>query len=208
MNRLRKLSDSIPFSRLLVYLVILGLLPLFGVGFFHIKQKKAWEEVETTLYSVYSTSQKQARKEAQNQSIRKAYASSDPLYIEQKLESLSFLQKEQKALRHLFDTPHFTGNEAAEKRYLFLTEKANQLAFTQANTQSGPGFQESLQTLVHPVEIDSQDLRELLHKIEGDKAGKPQLIITDLKLSRKSYSNQNEVFGCAVKIVKREFFDE
>lgn len=100
----------------------------------------------------------------------------------------------------------------SKKRLEFLTGTSNDLTFTEGVVQSNPIFQETTETLVHPVEIDTKDLRTILAKIEGTTIGnetpspnRPQLIILDFKLEKKHVTDKNEVFLLNLKLLKREF---
>lgn len=199
------LMSSIPFPRLIIYIVILSFLPLLFVGYRYTKKNQEWEAVQTQLLAVRRLSETKARKQYLNTLVRSNYSEADQLYIDNHLESLSFLKKEREALQKLLLNPTFTGNEAAEKRYAFLSSEANRFEFNQGSIQTAEGVQESNLMLAHPVEIDTQDLKEILTRIEGTRKGKPQLIITDLKLHKKAHRTGNEVFELNMKLLKREF---
>ncbi len=86
-----------------------------------------------------------------------------------------------------------------------MTGPANRIQFTEGASQNGEGFVETIEIMSHPVEIDDQDLKEILNRIEGIRPGKPQLIISDFKLVRKALSGGNEVFETHLKLLKREY---
>lgn len=202
---LKKIINSLPLNRLLIYLALLGSLPVFFAIFHYSMKKKEWDEVSQQLLGIQSFAVQTARKQALNRAVRTVYADIEQFYLENQLESLAFLKKEKEALEHLLNNPTFTGNEAAEKRYAFLSSEANRFEWIQGSTQVIEGIQQSDLLLAHPVEIDAQDLKEILMRIEGSRKAKPQLIVTDFKLNKKELSGGNEVFELNMKLLKREF---
>jgi hypothetical protein len=196
---------TLPLNRLLIYLMILGVLPLIFAGFHYAKKKKEWEEVSQQILRIHHISTTAARKQSLNTIVRRIYSEADQFYLENQLETMSFLKKEGETLQQLLKSPTFTGNEAAEKRYAYLTSHANQFEWIQGSVQTVEGIQECDTFLAHPVEIDALDLKEILLRIEGNRKGKPQLIITDFKLNKKALSSGNEVFELNMKLLKREF---
>ncbi|MBS0655972.1 MAG: hypothetical protein JSR46_09360 [Verrucomicrobia bacterium] len=70
-----------------------------------------------------------------------------------------------------------------------------------------PTYQETTESLAHPVEVNLQDLKLILLKLEGprsEEAPKPHLIITDCKIERKAGPTQ-EIFSLDLKALKREY---
>ena len=201
----KKILNRLPFNRVLIYLVVLGSLPVLFTAFHYLHMQREWDEVAQQIQSIHHLSETKARKQYFNNVVRNAYAETDPSYLENYLETLSFLKKERENLEQLLQSPTFTGNEAAEKRYAYLTSQANRLEFLQGSPQAAEGVQEAFCLLSHPVQIDSHDLKEILNRIEGSRKGKPQLLITEFKLNKKTLLSGNEVFELNVKLLKREF---
>lgn len=202
---LKKLLESLPFNRVMIYLIVLGFLPGVFAAFHYTQKKKAWNAVSEQINAIHYLSETKARKQYFNTIVRNTYTETDPLYLENQLEPLSFLKKERENLEQLLQNPTFTGNEAAEKRYAYLTSHANRLEFLQGSPLASEGIQETVCWLSHPVEIDSYDLKELLARLEGNRKGKPQLLITDFKCQKKILLSGNEVFELNIKLLKREF---
>ena len=202
---LKKISSNLPFNRAMIYLVVIGFLPVVFTAFHYAQKKREWDAVSQQISSIHYLSECKARKQYFNTIVRNAYSESDPLYLENQLEPLSFLKKERETLEQLLQSPTFTGNEAAEKRYAHLTSHANRLEFLQGSPQAAEGIQETVCWLSHPVEMDSQDLKEILTRLEGNRKGKPQLLITDFKCHKKTLLSGNEVFELNIKLFKREF---
>lgn len=200
-----RLFSKIPFSRLALYLLIVALLPLVGIGYFYVGQMREWEAVEAKMLSLAQLSQNKARRQYLNMAVRKNFAEVDSLYLENQLEPLSFLKSEREALEKFIQNPAFTGNEAAERRLAFLKSGANKLEWTSSPAQSAEGVQEIAVSLSHPIQVDAQDLKEILTRLEGNRKAKPQLIITDFYLLKKPLKGGQEIFELNLKLLKREF---
>ncbi len=196
---------NFPLNRLLTYVVIIGFLPALFTLFNVYQKKQEWRTVSEKIIALHEMSEAKARKQYLNTIVRNTYADTDQFYLENQLESLLFLRKERETLERLLQNPTFTGNEAAEKRYNLITSKANRFELMQGTPQSAEGVHETSCTLSHSVEIDTNDLKEILNRIEGNRKGKPQLLITDLKLNKKTHGNGNEVYELNLKFKKREF---
>ncbi|MCC5832183.1 MAG: hypothetical protein JJU12_03980 [Chlamydiales bacterium] len=202
---MKKFAHSIPFSRLVLYIVLTGILPLFFTGYLYTREKNEWNAVADRIIEVHNLSEQKARKQSLNKAVRKKYRDADYLYLDNEIEPLLFLKKEREALENLIQTPSFTGNEGAERRYAFLLGEANRLRFTEGSVHSWEGVQETAEIQAHPVEVDTSDLKEILARIEGNRPGKPLLLITDFKLNKKAHPNGNQVFELNLKLLKREF---
>lgn len=94
----------------------------------------------------------------------------------------------------------------------FLTSEGNSLVFSEGVVQTFPLFQETTETLVHPVEVNATDIQKILARIEGLKIHefssgphRPQLLITDFKLDKKKVNDKSEVYLLNLKLIKREF---
>lgn len=201
----KKLISTLSMNRLIFYLIMVGLVPVFVVIIHYTKKRKEWEAVSEQIVNIQHFSAQATRKQSLNSVVRSVFAEADQFYLENQLEPLSFLKKERETLEQLLRSSNFTGNEAAEKRYSFLTSNANRFEWVQGSTQAAEGFQETDILLAHPLEIDAHDLKEILMRIEGNRKGKPQLIITDFRLHKKELSSGNEVFEVNMKLLKREF---
>ena len=202
---LKELSQKLPFNRVMIYLAVLGSLPIIFTAFHYLQKNREWDVVSEQINAINYLSETKARRQYFNTIVRNVYADSDPLYLENQLESLTFLKKERETLEQLLQSPTFTGNESAEKRYSHLTSSGNRLEFLQGSPQISEGIQETVCWLSHSVEMDSHDLKELLTRLEGNRKGRPQVVITDLKCQKKSLLSGNEVFEVNIKLLKREF---
>ena len=169
-------------------------------------------DLKYNLEQLEQTALLRERKQAVNMAVRNHYRDADHFYIDKYLETLVFLEPEAESLQKIITDKNFPDDELVKKRLEMLTGPGNSLAFSEGIVQSTPIFQETTETLVHPVEVNGADLQKILTKIEGVDIGehtaspnRPQLIILDFKLDRKNITEKNEVFVLNLKLLKREF---
>lgn len=203
---------NIPLNRLALYIGLAGLLPIILAVIHFNSNLSKLDEIENTLETVRQLAANRQRKQAINIAVRNNFREGDHFYIDKQLETLTFLDPEVESLQKVTANKNFPDDENIKKRLEFLTGKVNHLVFTEGNVQSTPTFQEVTETLTQPVEVNVEDLKTILAKIEGTDIGteapgpnRPQLIILDLKLDKKHLSDKNEVFQLNLKLLKREF---
>ena len=194
----------------LSYLSILLTLPLFFIYQHFSSKADQIERIEEMLSVLEIDILTKEKKQAENKSVRALYRESDHFYIDKYLEPLPLLQKEVASIETLFDKP-VPLSEPLKKRYEFLTAGQNEIRFIEGQVKSYPTFQETMETLSHPVEVDLDDLKRLLTLIEGSNLsdlspeGLAHLLITDLKLEKKEGLNGREHFQLFLKLLKREY---
>jgi hypothetical protein len=202
---------NIPLQRLMLYCLLLCLVPL-GIAFMYLlSEQRQLVQLENLLTSVqYSVSQHEV-KQAQNKAVREHYLDADHFYIDKNLETLSFLEDEVDTLQKLTSNTGIGKIESLIKRLTFLTT-TNRLQFIEGAVQTYPYFQETTETLAHPVEVNLDDIKKILSKTEGIKIGpyepgaaSPQLIITDFKIEKKQIREGSDVFVLHMKLIKREY---
>lgn len=203
--------SQIPPNRALLYVLLLGLIPLFITGAAFLSQQNRLQEVETLFEIVMAQGAVKEHKQAQNQIVMKTFEDQDHFYIDKYLETLTFLEPEVEELEKLVQGSIPVSDQLL-KRYEKLTGQENQLRFVEGQVQSTPTFQEVVESLTHPVEINTDDVHKILAKIEGVEIngylpdpGRPQLIITDFKLEKKRTLGNNEAFLLNLKLLKREY---
>lgn len=203
---------NIPQNRLLIYLILLGLLPFFFVLFNYYSKKSKLNEIQTSLEYVKQKAYTLEQKQAHNVALRNHYRNADHFYIDKYLESITLHEPEIENLKAIMKDKNFTSDKALEKRYEFLTGPANRISFIEGIVQTYPFFQETTETLSHPIEVNVEDIKKILSRIEGIKIGKyapgpnpPQLIILDFKLDKKSSDHDHDVYLLNMKLLKREY---
>jgi hypothetical protein len=202
---------NISQKRLLVYLCLLGLLPIVMAVMSFVSKQRELNVVKDTLSNVQQMALVREKKQALNISVRNHYRDADHFYLDKHVESMVFLEPEIESLQKIMSQNNFAEDDKIKKRLEYLTHE-NALAFAEGVVQSSPHFQEVIETQVHPVEINATDLQKVLAKIEGVEMGafapgpnRPQLLIIDFRLDKKKITEKNEVFLLNVKLLKREF---
>ena len=208
--------NTIPINRIIVYGLLAGILPLLFVLFFYFSKQGEIEELQTMVENIQHQALIKEKKQAMNVAVRQHFREADHFYIDKQIETLTFLEPEIEMLQKISNDKSFADDDRVKKRLEFLTgtgsTPGNQLSFSEGVVQSFPLFQETVETLIHPVEINATDLQKILARIEGTEMGgfspgpnRPQLVITELKLDKKKVNDKNEVFQLNLKLVKREF---
>lgn len=203
---------NIPIKRALLYIMLGGLIPVFFAILTVIAENRTASELRSSLQEMQQMAMIREKKQATNMAVRNHYRDADHFYIDKHLETLTFLEPEIESLQKILSNPNVAEDETAKKRLEFLTGPSNSMSFSEGVVQSAPFFQETTETLVHPVEINASDLQKILTKVEGVGIGaykpdtnRPQLIILDFKLDRKTIAEKNEIFTLNLKLLKREF---
>jgi hypothetical protein len=203
--------SNIPQSRLLLYIMLLGLVPFFLLIFNFTSQLNQISTIQSMIANLQDKTYAREKKQAVNIAVRNNYRDADHFYIDKQMETLNFLESEIESLQKVISNKNYPDDENIKKRLDFLIN-SNNMMFTEGVVQSNPFFQETTETLVHPVEVNVKDLRAILAKIEGVSIGqevsgpnRPQMIILDFKLEKKHMAEKNEVFTLNLKLLKREF---
>ena len=184
--------STIPQKRLIIYLLIGGLIPILLAWFSFSSQIDAANMLETQIWRIQEMAFSREKKQAVNMAVRNHFRDVDHYYIDKNLETLTLLEPEIESLKNMLNNPNFPEDENIKKRVENLTGPANSLVFTEGVVQSTPIFQEVTETLVHPVEVDVNDIQHILCRIEGISLGgctpppnRPQLMILDFKIDKK-----------------------
>jgi hypothetical protein len=203
---------KIPHVQLLVYLVLLGMLPLLVTAYLFWSDLDYVNSFEYNLENVEELALRVEKKQISNKVTVNEHRNADHFYIDKQLETLDFLEPELESLKKIVENPHFIEDEPTRKRLNYLTGNQNHLTFSESNVQSTPFFQEVTETLLHPVEVNLQDLQKILTVVEGrdlgpftTPEGRPQLLILDFKIEKKNIREENQVLDLNMKLLKREY---
>ncbi|MCB1180730.1 MAG: hypothetical protein KDK55_01735 [Chlamydiia bacterium] len=201
------MKQKISQKRLLFYFILLGFLPLVCVYCVFHNQKKSLDRALLSLEHVKHLGVIKKRSQGINNHVRRLYQEADHYYIDHKLETLTFLKNEQEAITKLISSDSFPGDERILNRDAFLKNNSNKLIFKELGIETGQGIEETIEVLSHPVEINNEDLKTILDRIEGNikELHPPQMLITDFSLKRKETLNKSEVFELSMKVLKREY---
>lgn len=204
--------DKIPKTRLLIYSLVLGLIPvILAIGYVW-QQTSSIDQLNTMIEDVENKAMAYQRRQSVNMAVIDHYRDADHFYIDKYLETLNFLEPETEALQKIVNHKNFPGDPNIKKRFDFLSGQGNSMAFTEGVVQSYSLYQETTETLTHPIEVNVDDIKKILARIEGVEIGRykpgpnrPQLIILDFKMDKKKEQNGNEVFNLNMKLLKREY---
>jgi hypothetical protein len=204
--------SSIPPKRLFLYFMAAGLVPIVIAWFLYHSQLNQLNELKNNISYLQDLAFVHENKQSSNMAVRTHFSDADHFYIDKNLETITLLEPEIESLKGMLHNPNFPEDENIKKRLDALTGDANKMSFIEGVVQSTPIFQEVTETLAHPVEVNVDDLRHILCRIEGIAMGgcvppkdRPQLIILDFKIDKKNVSEKNEVFSLNLKLLKREF---
>lgn len=192
--------------------MIAGLLPFLLVLLLFFSENSSVNQMRSNIEEMQQLALIREKKQALNMAVRNHYRDADHFYIDKYLETLNFLEPEVESIQKLISNKNFVGDDAVKKRLELLTGPGNAMAFSEGVVQASPTLHETVETLVHPVEINSSDLQKILAHIDGIEIAsfkpgpnRPQLIVLDFRLDRKTVSDKNEVFQLNLKLLKREF---
>lgn len=201
--------EKLPFSRLVLYLLILGLVPivvaLFAVqGILH-TDEVVLNEIDTLKARVLFLE----KREASNRQALQHYRDVNPLYIDNQIETLSLLTEEKEKIKQALDHADFMVDDQLKRRLQFLCSGQNKLVLNEGIVQNYGLFQEVIETTASPVEVDRTDIKKILQAIEvGPQTAQnkaPQLIVLDFRLERKLLWEDYEVFSLSMKLLKRDY---
>lgn len=203
---------AIPLKRMMIYLSLLALTPLLLLGLHFFNECQTLHSAEQTLELVSQGWSLQEVRQGPNRAVRQFYRDADHFYIDKQLETLTFLEPEVESLQKILSNPLLGQTEVVTRRLDTLSGPPNAMQFIEGVVQSYGDFQETTESLAHPVEVNVDDLKKILSRIEGVELGshrpgpnRPQLLITDFKLEKKEIRANNETFILNLKLLKREF---
>lgn len=203
---------NIPLSRAVLYLVFLGFIPVFFMMLLFFSENSQIEEFSGSLETLRDQIFIKEKKQALNAAVRQHFRDADHFYIDKYLETITLLDPEIETLQKIANDKNFANDERIKRRLDFLTGPSNSISFSEGIVHTFPFFQETVETLIHPVEVNGNDIKNILSRIEGIPIGKyspgpnrPQLIIIDFRLDKKKITDKNEVYLLDTKLVKREF---
>lgn len=198
--------DKIPLERQVVYFGVAALLPLLFVAIYLFS---SFGQLRSSLVEIDAIEQKlltHHHRGMRNSLTRDRFRGADSMYLNKYLEPLPLLKRELTSLEDLIAHEPTLPNKEVVQRVEFLKE-SNSLAFAEGVVQTLGEIRETIERLVHPVEIDERDLHTLLTLIEGEgaPAERPQLLVTEFRLDRKESSLGSELFRLDMKLLKREY---
>ena len=145
--------------------LILALLPLAAALFYYKVKMEKLCTLENVAYDLQEKALRIVEQTRQNETILQMLHKVDPLYLENTIEKLPFLEDEARRVQAL--TLHQKENHTLQKRLDFLRSGDNRISFVATRHGQEPGLQETETKWLHPVEMNEEDLKKLLVFIEG-----------------------------------------
>lgn len=108
--------STIPLSRLILYVLLLGLLPFVLAVVNFMNQKSDLDNLENTILMVKDRAATQEKKQAVNIAVRNNFSDTDHFYIDKYLETLEFLEPEIESLQKVLNNKNFPDDENIKKK--------------------------------------------------------------------------------------------
>lgn len=204
------MSEGISKTRMIIYLMILGLLPIAYLAWGQRTESARLTRIEQRIDSVQQKALLRENKQALNQQVRNYYLNTDRFYIDKHVDSLQLLGEETELLERIINNTSVAPDPRITRRLEQL--KANKLEFREGSVESYPYFNEIPETQARSVEVDTEDIRTVLARLEGVTIGdaepgpsRPQIILIDFRLDRKQSGKDMKLYSLNTKLIKREF---
>ena len=199
-------------SRMLIHrcklFFILFAVPILCAFSFLFLRILSLKELENQFADAERHSRIALEKRACKEQFLQRYAQCDPAFLTQRLETLSLLSMQRQELLMRMNHPA-CGARAALREQLDQCERSsNRLVFIEDANRSSKRTKEMEIHLLHPVEIDLNDLEQILTALEGIPVGSfqpiliaPQCLITNFSLTKR----EHERYQLELSMLKREF---
>lgn len=194
------------------FFFVLLAFPLLAAAVFLFMEHNRIQEIEERFTTASAKGKAAFERKAKKERFLRRHANADPYFLDQKIESLLFLQNEKQQIESLLRHPALPHKQSLQDRYSFLTDGSNRLSFAEENIQTSGRIKETEEKIQYPVQVDENDLQKLLTLIEDIPVGSylpsdgaPQLIIRDFRLKKIKTPLESEIFEIELDLLKREF---
>ncbi len=199
-------------SRLIMYALVLGLVPLLFVAMDYMSEKAKQDNLYFSISEAINDATNKNAREFVNKQVKAQFRDSNHFYIDQEIETIKPLKDEVEILNKVLSLGFHAQEDLFRRRLQFHQNGQNAISFVEGSVKSYTGFQETQESLAHPIEVDSNDIKAILSRIEGVNFDpenpiapqRPHLIITDWKMEKKKGPTQ-EVWAVDIKLIKREY---
>ncbi|MEM7175874.1 MAG: hypothetical protein AAF443_08140 [Chlamydiota bacterium] len=182
--------------------VFLALLSPFIGAFMHLcNEQNQLSALSEQVHCMPLKMERALEKQRERQIFVKKYGEAQEDYLEHVFKEKVFLSSEVEILRELEQMPACASCLEIGKRLSYLRNK-NKLIFRRVSQQSIGEIREQLWKQCRPIEVDQNDLKSLLVKIEGEMPNKPQLAISAFHLKRNSIAGR-ESYTLEMEIIER-----
>lgn len=183
----------------------------FATSYFYIQYTNI-NDLEERFYSACKKGKSALERKTRKDLLMRRYANTSPYFLDEEIESLSFLSQEQKELEALIQHPALADKRPIDARLHFLLQGTNRLSFTEEAIRTSSTVKETEEKQRHPVQMSEEDLKRTLALIEdvsiesfSSPLKRPQCIITDFRLEQKQSQLKTNFFEVEMQFIKREF---
>ena len=189
---------------------LLCLLPFILLTFAIRDKSRHFGELSEQMLRMRLSIERSLEMQKDRNTFFKKYGQVDRYYLDHVLEVATFLKPEVEALELVYGHPAFESCDNVKKRLDFLVKGENRLIFSEENRRCQNHIEELDLKQKRPVEINTEDLKNLLSLLEGVSIGEylpphmsPQLILRRLALRKKKLA-ERETFLLEMHLIKRE----
>lgn len=212
MNNKDKIASSILTPKNFTYIVLSMATFLIGSFYFTIFKIIEVERLKKEVLDLKNYAEKTRYKRKQNSRFFQRHLNAPSNYIDKKLKSLLFLDKEKRLLNDFKKHPAYGGSFFIKNHDIEEFQKKNRLDFF-AET---PSFEQKIKEMhlkqAHPVIINFNDLEKILSRIEEvsinqhfQSTPQPQILIHSFHLKRTDCPLSHLCFELDLEIFQREF---
>lgn len=180
---------------------------------FHLSRERALSDLHERAKFLREKKLSLQHKEETEKRILAQMEAANPVYVEEVLAKLCFLQNETDRLQVILRSE--PSSRKVKERLEFIQGSQNQLRLREENFQRVSNLEEVDVIQDHPIELSQNDLTYLLSQLENVALGSyspehdpPYFVIKSFDLSKKSHSSEEETFVVNVKMTKLELVHE
>jgi hypothetical protein len=192
------------------FFFILIAFPFVTALFFISQIINEMEELESRFRSALAKEKLALERKERKERFLNRYSNANPYFLDEQIESLTFLEEEKQKLTSLSLHPAIPESQEIKNRLTFLDQ--NRLLFREGKIESSTQLKETEERQQQPVEIDEADLKKLLSLIEDipieshqPVEGTPQILVKEFRLKKQEAPFHREIFEIEMNLLKREF---
>ena len=200
-QRLLSFSVFLKHPSLIVIWYTAWLLPFCFLLLFFSMQKEKLAEKETVIDTIEGKIVRLIENQQEKQYFLSKYKHFDPTYVENTLETLSFLDQEIEVLKEMDNHKDLKGSSGVKKRLQQLLSSSNQLVFVKHKLKETAVLEESFLQQRSKVELNIGDLKRLLSLVEDvnidhyvPPSKKPQLVVQSFHLTKEELAGKESCF--------------
>lgn len=189
-------------------LLMLAPLPFFSIILFGCYRLHQLEELANNVQLLHKKILQKELVQKKEEKILSQLKNCDYQYLGTHVESLCFLQPEQKKLHNLLLENRLEPTSLQRLQWL---SQQNHLTFSEQKIRKHRLFREVEAKQQKTIQVNEEDLKQLLCLIEqvhiwpyGPKPGIPYLFFTDFNLIKKTITPHHKVFCIDMSLIKRE----